>query len=113
MSSPALHLNTSNKYTANKVLSLLQGKCPRCQNGKVFKYNALSLQRFTDMNADCTVCGLHFEIEPGFFWWYVGIICGTVILCTTLLYRYSRIMMLYLFSSVQFDEKLAAKSNEK
>ncbi len=47
---------------------MFQGKCPRCQSGKIFKSSAVNLRKFTDMNADCPVCGLHFEIEPGFFW---------------------------------------------
>ena len=130
----------SDTYKPNKALSILQGKCPRCQSGKVFKYRPVNLQKFTDMNDNCPVCGLHFEIEPGFFWgamyisyaittgmmlvlggltyyignnpdfwWYIGIICGTVILNTTLLYRYSRILLLYLFSSIHFDKKFANK----
>ena len=140
MTSTEFNYKMSGTYTSGKGLSLLHGKCPRCQSGKMFKYHAFNLQKFTEMNDDCSVCGLHFEIEPGFFWgamyisytittgmmlvlgaltylignnpnfwWYVGIICGTVILSTTLLYRYSRVLMLYLFSSVHFDEKYVTK----
>ena len=140
MTTTEIDLKIPNAYTVNKGLSVLQGKCPRCQSGKIFKYGPVTLKKFTEMYDDCPVCNLHFEIEPGFFWgamyvsytmttgmmlvlgaltyylgnnpdfwWYVGVICGTVILCTTLLYRYSRVLMLYLFSSVHFDERFAAK----
>jgi uncharacterized protein (DUF983 family) len=129
-----------NSYTPSKGLSLLQGKCPRCQSGKIFKSNATNISKFTDMFQNCPVCDLRFEIEPGFFWgamyvsyamttgmmlvlgaltffighdpdfwWYVSIICGTVILSTPLLYRYARIMMLYFFSPIRFEEKYANK----
>lgn len=139
METTEINLKTSYTYTPNKALSILQGKCPRCQSGKVFKYTTANVRNFTDMNENCPVCGLHFEIEPGFFWgamyvsytittgmmlvfggltylignnpdfwWYVGMICIPVILSTTLLFRYSRILMLYLFSSVHFDKKFAS-----
>lgn len=128
----------SDQFTPSKGLSLLQCKCPRCQTGKMFKYSASNLRRFTDMHETCPVCGLRFEIEPGFFWgamyvsyamttgmmlvlgalvfllghdpdfWvYIAVICGSVILCTPLLYRYARVIMLYLFSPVRFDKKFA------
>ncbi len=35
-------------------------RCPRCRDGRVFE------ARFA-MNADCPVCGLVFEREPGYF----------------------------------------------
>ncbi|OFY85399.1 MAG: hypothetical protein A3F72_03795 [Bacteroidetes bacterium RIFCSPLOWO2_12_FULL_35_15] len=139
METTGQNLKMSNSFTPNKALSILQGKCPRCQSGKIFKYTTANVRNFTDMHENCPACGLHFEIEPGFFWgamyvsytittgmmlvlggltyfvgnnpdfwWYVGIICAPVILSTTLLFRYSRILMLYLFSSVHFDKKFVA-----
>jgi uncharacterized protein (DUF983 family) len=129
-----------NTYIPNKTIALLKGKCPRCQSGQMFKYHAIKLDKFTDMYETCQVCGLRFEIEPGFFWgsmyvsyaittgmmlvlgaltfiighnpdfwWYISIICGSVILTTPFIYRYSRLLMIYLFSFVKFDEKYANK----
>ena len=66
METPEQNPKTSYTYTPNKALSILQGKCPRCQSGKVFKYTTSNVRNFTDMNENCPVCGLHFEIEPGF-----------------------------------------------
>lgn len=34
----------------------------------MFKYPAYNLFKATQMHKDCPVCGLHYEIEPGFFW---------------------------------------------
>lgn len=128
------------KYTPNKGTAILQGKCPRCQSGKMFKHNAIS-SSFMQMFDDCPVCGLHFEIEPGFFWgamyvsyaitvgimlvlglgtlillndpdfWvYIGIIIPAFILASPFTYRYSRILMIYLFSPIRFEEKHANKT---
>ena len=106
----------------------------------MFKYKATNLAKFTDMNIDCPVCGLHFEIEPGYFWgamyvsyaittgmmlvlgaltyfighdpdfWvYIAVICGSVILSAPFLFRYARILMIYIFSPIKFEEKFANK----
>ncbi|MCU0442306.1 MAG: DUF983 domain-containing protein [Bacteroidia bacterium] len=127
------------KLTPHKGLAILQGKCPRCQSGKMFKHNAMSTG-FMQMFGDCPVCQLHFEIEPGFFWgamyvsyaitvaimlilgigtlillndpdfWvYIGIIIPAFILASPFTYRYSRILMIYLFSPIRFEEKYANK----
>ncbi|MCF8426160.1 MAG: DUF983 domain-containing protein [Bacteroidia bacterium] len=56
------------KYEPNKGLSIAKGKCPQCQSGKMFNYPFYNLKRFMDMDATCKVCGLKYEIEPGFFW---------------------------------------------
>jgi len=34
----------------------------------MFKYSAWNWFRAYEMHKDCAVCGLHFEVEPGFFW---------------------------------------------
>jgi uncharacterized protein (DUF983 family) len=128
-----------NKYTQNKTMAIIEGKCPRCQSGKMFKHNAVS-KSFMQMFDDCPVCGLHFEIEPGFFWgamyvsyaftvaimiilglavlyigndpdfWvYIGVIIPTFILAAPFTYRYARIFMIHYFSSIGFEEKYANK----
>lgn len=56
------------KYEPSKLLSVLKCKCPQCQSGKMFKYGAYNLKKFSQMHEHCPVCNLKFEIEPGFFW---------------------------------------------
>ncbi|MDZ4838889.1 MAG: DUF983 domain-containing protein [Bacteroidota bacterium] len=51
----------------NRIVALFSNKCPHCHTGKVFKSAPYSL-KFQVMNEDCSVCGTHYEIEPGFFW---------------------------------------------
>ncbi len=128
-----------NTYTPSKTMAMLEGKCPRCQSGKVFIHKAIGTS-FMQMHTNCPVCNLQFEIEPGFFWgamyvsyaitcaillilgaailfignnpdfWvYIGIIIPTFILASPFTYRYSRIMMLYWFSPLHFEEKYLRK----
>ena len=63
--------NTS-KPTPKKALGpwIAAGKClcPQCRTGKMFKYPAWNWFKAYDMHQDCSVCGLHYEVEPGFFW---------------------------------------------
>jgi len=47
--------------------SFIQCKCPQCREGKMFVYPPIST-KFSVMYEDCPVCGLHYEIETGFFW---------------------------------------------
>ncbi len=41
------------------------------------------------------------------FWVYIGIICGSVILSAPIVYRFSRVLLLYFISPIQFDKKYA------
>ncbi len=82
-----------NKYEPSKGLAILKAKCPQCQSGKMFKKSALKLNGFTEMFDTCNVCGLTFEVEPGFFWgaMYVsyGITTGMMLVIGVLVYTIS------------------------
>lgn len=54
---------------AEKTLAgaLLEGKCPRCREGKMFSYPATKLSKFNVMNKTCPHCGVRLEPEPGFY----------------------------------------------
>ncbi|OYU95086.1 MAG: DUF983 domain-containing protein [Bacteroidetes bacterium B1(2017)] len=56
------------KYEPSKGLAILKCKCPQCQSGKLFNFPFYNLNKFTEMDATCKVCGLKYEVEPGFFW---------------------------------------------
>ena len=83
-----------NKYEPNKGLAILKAKCPQCQSGKMFKKSALKLNGFTEMFDTCSVCGLTFEVEPGFFWgaMYVsyGITTGMMLIVGALVFILSK-----------------------
>ena len=116
--------------------ALIQGRCPRCREGKIFAYPATNLTRFNKMNDECPSCHVRLEPEPGFYqgamyvsyaftvaflviisiilyllgdfseWTYIAIIIGVMIVLAPLNYRYSRIIFLYLFGGLRKKSKL-------
>ncbi len=51
----------------SKLQAILGTKCPRCRTGEIFKFPFSKLSRFTETRDNCLVCGLKYEVEPGFF----------------------------------------------
>jgi len=51
----------------SKLQAALNGLCPRCRQGKIFKKPFYSLREFDDMYEHCPHCGLRYEVEPGYF----------------------------------------------
>lgn len=52
----------------NLWASVFYCRCPRCRQGRLFKKNGLIVYRdMLGSNDDCEYCGLHYEIEPGFW----------------------------------------------
>ncbi len=47
--------------------AMLHAKCPRCRRGKMFRGATYSFGG-NNMPENCPHCGLHFEIEPGYFY---------------------------------------------
>ena len=52
----------------SKTQAIIQQKCPRCRKGDMFIHSTYDLGKFQKMHRNCPVCGLHFELEPGYFW---------------------------------------------
>jgi uncharacterized protein (DUF983 family) len=48
--------------------ALVRAKCPKCRKGRMFPDPVYRLNGFGKMNRRCPVCGLSFEIEPGFYY---------------------------------------------
>ncbi len=85
-------MSTSAAPIESSTLALLALRCPRCHQGKLFSHPATSLTKFTDMPAECPVCGQTFEPEPGFYFgaMYVsfGFAVGTFAVVGILLYYF-------------------------
>ena len=118
----------------NRVVSVLKGKCPKCEKGEVFSRKGIILLfRAPIMNEKCPHCKHTFEIEPGHFigamYISYGLIVGESILFYLILsnlfsslsiiisllffmmflmsfinFRYSRIIWVYFFTSKQIDK---------
>lgn len=117
-----------------KSNAILQGKCPRCRQGDIFKSKALDTS-FMKMHEQCAVCNLRFELEPGFYygamyisyafnvallvaigvalsvlfdppiWVYLVSVSLASLLLLPFSFRYSKILFLYWFGGIDFDPK--------
>ena len=107
--------------------SILNCRCPRCRNGKVFTYSNPYSRKFTDIESKCGNCRLTYEMEQGFWYgaMYISYAFGVaiaipimvllsyltelkiyeisfivmlvLIIAMPLLFRYSRIVWLHIF----------------
>lgn len=115
--------------------SILAQKCPNCRTGLMFESATYHLSKFDKMNSSCPVCKQDFVIEPGFYtgamyfsyainvaivlvlglgtqlifspniFVLVSVVSLGVILAMPFTFRYSRLMMIYLFSGIKFDSE--------
>lgn len=51
----------------SKIYSILTSTCPRCQEGKMYNFNAYKLNSMTKIKPQCENCGQAFEPEPMFY----------------------------------------------
>jgi uncharacterized protein (DUF983 family) len=51
-----------------KTYSIVKMKCPRCQEGDMFRTPLLPKLKLLDMHDNCPVCGQSFNLETGFYW---------------------------------------------
>ena len=53
----------------SKLNSILTGTCPRCQEESMYlDKNPYHLKNIYKMYENCNRCGLHYQIEPSFFY---------------------------------------------
>lgn len=53
----------------SKLYSILTGTCPRCHQESMYQdKNPWNLSKIFDMHEECSHCGLHYQIEPSFFY---------------------------------------------
>jgi uncharacterized protein (DUF983 family) len=53
----------------SKLNSILTGTCPRCQEESMYTdRNPYHLKNIYSMHENCNHCGLHYQIEPSFFY---------------------------------------------
>ncbi len=51
-----------------KIYSILKQKCPRCNEGDFFVSTAYDLKNAGKIHENCSVCGLKYEKEIGFYY---------------------------------------------
>ena len=107
-----------------KFISFIECKCPRCGRDKVFKHNFFHVTKFAETKTNCAKCQLTYHPEPGFFfgamYWSYAMLVGLIVILSILFYtfgafdyamyfipliiilllplifRYSRMLMLYI-----------------
>ena len=53
----------------SKLNSILTGTCPRCQEESMYEdKNPYNLKDIFKMHENCSHCGLHYQLEPSFFY---------------------------------------------
>lgn len=52
----------------SKTYSIVQLKCPRCQESDAFETGSWSFKKAFDMREKCPVCGLNYFPEPGYYY---------------------------------------------
>jgi uncharacterized protein (DUF983 family) len=125
--------------TRTRLVAILQGRCPRCREGKIFTWPVTKILKFSVMNNTCPCCGVRLEPEPGFFqgamyvgyaitiacigvisailywqnvqseWTFIFSIIGFMFLIAPLNYRYSRIIYLHLFGGIKYNPEAGRK----
>lgn len=113
--------------------AVIKGKCPRCREGDIFKTSAFKLSSFHQMHENCSNCNLKFEREPGFFvgamyvnyafsvaiiiaagvalsvlkiyslYNFILAVVFLVLILLPFLFRYSRILFLFWFGGIDYD----------
>jgi uncharacterized protein (DUF983 family) len=51
-----------------KLQAILDARCPRCREGKLFTHPGWNVAKFDQMPERCPHCGVRYEVEPGFFY---------------------------------------------
>lgn len=116
-----------------KIISFFMCTCPRCGKDKVFKNSPFKINGFSETKETCANCNLLYAPEPGFFFgamywsyailvalivnlsvitWFLGvfdyavfIIPVVIILLLPFIFRYSRMLMLYVVYPVMFKKR--------
>lgn len=108
-SHPALHL---------KKFDQMPEKCPVCgfryEIELGFYWGAMYMSYGLSVGIVLLVgLSLYFLAGDPPTWVYLTVVTVTVFLCTPILFRYARVMMLYFFGSVSFDPKYSRNNRVK
>ena len=119
------------------ILPFFRARCPRCGKGNVFVNKVMSFKKFYDTLDECQKCQLKYEPETGFFvgamyWTYAVLVGLTVVLSIGLyqmdlfeeavyiipliivfllpwVFRYGRLLMLYVVYPIMYKDLFYGK----
>jgi uncharacterized protein (DUF983 family) len=78
----------------SKLNSILTGTCPRCQEESMYvDKNPYNLKNIYKMNDNCGHCGLHYQIEPSFFYGAMYVSYGLTVGVGVAVFIISKVMI--------------------
>ena len=123
--------------TSAGILPFFRARCPRCGKGNVFVNKVMSFKKFSYTLDECPKCQLKYEPETGFFvgamyWTYAVLVGLTVVLSIGLyqmdlfeeavyiipliivfllpwVFRYGRLLMLYVVYPIMYKDLFYVK----
>lgn len=129
-------LYKNDKKAKTRLSAFFLQKCPRCHTGDMFEGATYNPFTFYKVKSRCENCNLEYEVEPGFFTgamyfsyainvgiivvtgvffniafdWEIDtvimVVLGFVFALVPVTFRYSRMLMMYLFSGVEFKKDI-------
>ena len=78
----------------SKLNSILTGTCPKCQEESMYvDRNPYNLPKVFEMNEHCSHCGLHYQIEPSFFYGAMYVNYGLTVALGVAVFLITKVLM--------------------
>jgi uncharacterized protein (DUF983 family) len=78
----------------SKLNSILTGTCPRCQEESMYEdKNPYNLKNIYKMHENCSHCGLHYQIEPSFFYGAMYVSYGLTVMVGVAAFIISKVII--------------------
>lgn len=78
----------------SKLNSILTGTCPRCQEERMYiDRNPYNLPNLYKMHDNCSHCGLHYQLEPSFFYGAMYVSYGITVVVGVAAFIISKVFM--------------------
>ena len=78
----------------SKLNSILTGTCPRCQEENMYlDKNPYHLKNIYKMHDNCSHCGLHYQIEPSFFYGAMYVSYGLTVMIGIATFIVSKVLL--------------------
>jgi uncharacterized protein (DUF983 family) len=130
----------NHQFESNRPLAILKCKCPQCQSGNMFEsaHFSRNFMQMHSECPHCKLrfeiepgffwgsMYISYAITVGLMlvlggavyflgnnpdsWVYLTVIISAFVIISPLTYRYSRVLMIYLFSPIRFNKELANRN---
>lgn len=78
----------------SKLNSILTGTCPKCQEESMYvSKNPYNLPKVIEMKEHCSHCGLHYQLEPSFFYGAMYVNYGLTVALGVAVFLITKVLM--------------------